>query len=66
MSGGREFLCEGRRRTDLVRFGKFCSGTWWDKQPDADNHTEIYPLHRNVLGANLNLKQNPGYDDIDR
>lgn len=63
---GREFLGEGRRRTDLIRWNKFNTGTWWDKEPDADNHTEIFPLHRNVLGANPNLKQNPGYDDIDR
>lgn len=63
---GREFLGEGRRRTDLIRFGKFNTGTWWDKQPDKDNHTEIYPLHRTALGANPDLKQNPGYDDIER
>lgn len=63
---GREFLGEGRRRTDLIRWNKFSTGTWWDKQPDADNHTEILPLHRNTLGANHNLKQNPGYDDIER
>ena len=58
---GREFLSESRRRTDLVRFGKFCTGKWWDKQPDADRHTEIFPLHRDVLNANPNLKQNEGY-----
>lgn len=63
---GREFLGEGRRRTDLIRWGKFNTGTWWDKQPDADNHTEVLPIHRNTLGANPNLKQNPGYDDIER
>lgn len=66
MNGGREFLGEGRRRTDLIRWNKFCTGTWWDKKPDSDNHTEIFPLHRDILGANPNLKQNPGYDDIDR
>lgn len=63
---GREFLGEGRRRTDLIRFGKFNSGTWWDKEPDKDNHTEIYPIYRAILGANPDLKQNPGYDDIER
>lgn len=61
---GREFISEGRRRTDLIRFGKFCTGTWWDKTPDADNHTEILPLHRDVLGSNPALKQNPGYPGI--
>lgn len=58
---GREFLVEGRRRTDLIRWGKFSTGTWWDKQPDADNHTEIFPIGRNVLNVNDKLKQNPGY-----
>lgn len=58
---GREFISEGRRRTDLIRFDKFCSGVWWDKTADADTHTEIFPLHRDVLSSNRALKQNPGY-----
>ena len=59
---GREFFAEARRRTDLIRFGKFSSGTWWDKTPDADRHTEIFPLVRAVLDTNPDLKQNPGYN----
>jgi hypothetical protein len=58
---GREFLAEGRRRTDLIRWGVFNTGTWWDKQPDADNHTEIFPIGQNVLNSSPQLKQNPGY-----
>jgi hypothetical protein len=58
---GREFLGEGRRRTDLIRWGVFSTGTWWDKQPDADNHTEIFPLGIQTLGISPFLKQNPGY-----
>lgn len=58
---GREFLVEGRRRTDLVRWGVFHTGTWWDKQPDADDHTTIFPIGQNVLNAARILKQNPGY-----
>lgn len=58
---GREFLSESRRRTDLIRFGVFCSGVWWDKNPDPDNHTIIFPLHRDVLNANPKLNQNDGY-----
>ena len=58
---GREFFHEGRRRTDLIRFDKFCKGIWWDKTPDKDNHTEIFPLHRDVLSSNPALKQNAGY-----
>lgn len=60
---GREFLVEGRRRTDLIRWGVFNTGTWWDKKPDADNHTEIFPIGVNVLNASAgSLKQNPGYE----
>ena len=58
---GREFLAEGRRRTDLIRFGVFGGGDWWDKKADADKHTEIFPLHRDVLNANPKLQQNEGY-----
>ncbi|WP_339070944.1 RagB/SusD family nutrient uptake outer membrane protein [Chitinophaga sp. 212800008-4] len=58
---GREFLVEARRRTDLIRWGVFNSGTWWDKKPDADDHTAIFPLGQNVLNASPGLKQNPGY-----
>lgn len=61
---GREFLGEGRRRTDLIRFGKFNTGTWWDKQPDGDDHTSIFPIGQRVMNVNTSpaLKQNPGYN----
>ena len=59
---GREFFAESRRRVDLIRFGKFSSGTWWDKTPDADKHTEIFPIMRPILNANPKLEQNPGYN----
>lgn len=58
---GREFIGEGRRRTDLIRWDKFTSGTWWDKQPDADDHTKIYPIGKNILNLSPNLKPNTGY-----
>ncbi len=58
---GREFIGEGRRRTDLIRWDKFNSGTWWDKQPDADDHTKIYPIGRNIMNLSSNLKPNSGY-----
>lgn len=60
---GREFIAEGRRRTDLIRFDKYWQGSWWDKQPDADSHTEIYPIHRDILNSNTALVQNPGYSE---
>ncbi|KQR72732.1 RagB/SusD family nutrient uptake outer membrane protein [Pedobacter sp. Leaf176] len=58
---GREFIGENRRRTDLIRWGVFNTGTWWDKKPDADKHTEIFPIGRDILSSNPKLKQNPGY-----
>lgn len=60
---GREFFAESRRRIDLIRFGKFSSGTWWDKTPDAGKHTEIFPIMRPILNSNPALKQNPGYSN---
>jgi hypothetical protein len=60
---GREFLFENRRRIDLIRWGVYNTGTWWDKQPDADDHTKILPIHTNVLNAQAGvIKQNPGYN----
>jgi hypothetical protein len=58
---GREFVGEGRRRIDLIRFGKFNSGTWWDKVADNDDHTKIYPIPFRALNVATQLKQNPGY-----
>ncbi len=58
---GREFLAEGRRRTDLIRFDKFTKGTWWDKSPDPDDHTNIMPIGQAVLLISPQLRQNPGY-----
>lgn len=58
---GREFLAEGRRRTDLIRFDKYNTSVWWDKAADADDHTKIFPIGQEVLGVSAQLKQNPGY-----
>lgn len=58
---GREFISEGRRRTDLIRFNKFSTGVWWDKGADKDSHTEILAIPQDVLNSNASLKQNPGY-----
>lgn len=58
---GREFFAEGRRRIDLIRFGKF-EDAWWDKEADADKHIEIFPFHPDIMGAHKGMKQNPGYE----
>jgi hypothetical protein len=58
---GREFLGEGRRRIDLIRFGKYNNGVWWDKTADTDDHSKIYPIPFRALNLSPQLKQNPGY-----
>ena len=65
----REFYFEGRRRMDLIRFGKFAgqSDYNWDWKGGSMNGTSfpeyrnLYPIPANDLNANPNLKQNPGY-----
>ncbi len=59
----REFIFEGRRRTDLIRWGRF-EEEWWDKPRDSDTHNRIYPLSKSILELNPYLKQNPGYPGI--
>lgn len=59
---GREFIFEGKRRADLIRFGKFTTGSWWDHAPTNDPNKEIYPIPATQIAANPNLVQNPGYE----
>jgi hypothetical protein len=56
----REFIFEGKRRTDMVRFGAFTTASWWDHQP-TDKTKELFPIPQRQLAANPNLVQNPGY-----
>lgn len=58
---GREFIFEGKRRTDLIRFGKFTTASWWDHNPSNDPNKELFPVPNNQLAINPNLVQNPGY-----
>lgn len=65
----RELYFEGMRRTDLIRYGYFGGNsgyTWqWKGGVQAggkfDAFRNIFPLPTTELGANINLKQNPGY-----
>ena len=64
----RELYWEGHRRTDLIRFGKFTTGTyvwpWKGKVAEGvatESFRDLYPIPSNDLGANPNLKQNTGY-----
>ncbi len=65
---GRELMFEASRRTDLVRFGLFSSGTYlWAWKGGVvggqalPTGRDLYPLPGNELIANPNLQQNPGY-----
>lgn len=64
----REMLWECTRRTDLVRFGRFSQTNvvWPWKGGVAEGRStdpkyDVYPIPFSDLGANPNLKQNPGY-----
>ena len=66
----REFWFEGRRRMDLVRFGKFggqsdykwewMGGVYEGSQFPA--YMNIFPLPVNEISNNPNIKQNEGYN----
>ncbi|MGK6350108.1 RagB/SusD family nutrient uptake outer membrane protein [Parapedobacter sp. DT-150] len=58
---GREFIFEGKRRTDIIRFGRFTNGSWWDHEPTNDATRELYPIPHTQIAINPNLVQNPGY-----
>ena len=66
---GREFYFEGRRRIDLIRFGKFGGNSdyvWtWKGGTHAgrnfDATRNLFAIPTNDLVVNTNLVQNPGY-----
>ncbi|QPH41347.1 RagB/SusD family nutrient uptake outer membrane protein [Pedobacter endophyticus] len=57
---GREFIFEGFRRDDLIRFGKFATASWWDHTPSSATKT-LYPIPQRQRDLNAKLTQNPGY-----
>lgn len=58
---GREFIFEGFRRDDLIRWKKFSSGAWWDHNPSSATR-ELFPIPQQQRNLNTNLGQNPGYN----
>ena len=62
---GREFFDENWRRNDMIRFGTFESEYGFHKKgfPTArfDKECRILPVPQDVLNANSNWTQNPGY-----
>ena len=59
---GREFFFEGKRRTDMIRFGEF-TREWEFKDPTSvdDTTKNLFPVPSSALLSNPNLTQNPGY-----
>lgn len=55
---GREFAFEGTRRSDLIRFGKFVTTSWWDKKALNNEAYNIFPIPQKQLDSNQNLKPN--------
>lgn len=62
---GREFFDENWRRNDMIRFGTFESEYGFHRQgfPTArfDKECRIFPVPQDILNANTNWVQNPGY-----
>ncbi|MFZ4542782.1 MAG: RagB/SusD family nutrient uptake outer membrane protein [Saprospiraceae bacterium] len=65
----RELYWEAQRRTDLIRFNKFTTGTYlWPWKGNAKegkavgDHMNLYPIPADDLASNKNLKQNDGYN----
>jgi hypothetical protein len=59
-----EFIGEGRRRTDLIRWNKFITEDWWDKTAEPNSrHLLRFPIpNRAISGSGGLLGQNPGYN----
>ena len=57
----QEFLCEARRRTDLVRWDAYVTENWWDHKATNNANLNRFPIHYSIIGANNLLEQNPGY-----
>ena len=64
----RELHWEGKRRTDLIRYGQFTTAAylwpWKGNTPTGravEDFRNIYPLPSAEVNSNPNLKQNPGY-----
>lgn len=55
---GRELYCEGHRRQDLIRFGKF-TDAWWEKTVTGDPSVSTFPIPKWATEANPNLLLDP-------
>ena len=58
---GREFFCEGVRREDLIRHGKFVQYALDRGATDARPHHVLFPIPQGAIDANPKITQNEGY-----
>jgi hypothetical protein len=56
---GIEFLCEGRRRTDLIRWDMFVTEDWWDHEASNDRSKHRFPVPTKAISGNNNLTKEP-------
>jgi starch-binding outer membrane protein, SusD/RagB family len=54
-----ELAFEAKRRTDLIRFGKYTAA--WQFKTAGDGHETLMPIPQSQRTANPKLDQNPGY-----
>lgn len=57
---GWEFVMEGRRRQDMIRFGVFTKKSWLSHSPNGA-YRALMSIPQEEINKNPNLKQNPGY-----
>jgi hypothetical protein len=58
-----EFIGEGRRRSDLVRWNMFTTESWWAHPADGPGKEYLnrFPIPDYIISANSKIVQNPGY-----
>ena len=64
----REFIFEDRRRTDMIRMGKFAGPNakeWGNHTKTTDPTRNLFPIPQVIIDGNPAVKQNPGYDGYD-
>lgn len=57
----KEFLMEGRRRIDLIRWGKYTTELWFDHNEPSAAFRSRMPIPEFAINANPLLEQNSGY-----
>jgi hypothetical protein len=56
-----EFLGEGRRRTDLIRWDAYVTEAWFDHPASNKPEYNRFPIPQEAIASNNLIEQNPGY-----